>query len=463
MLPETLARTLWATVGGDPHLLRHLQFLHTDAQLPSVFPVGALAAATIGVQALMAAALWHTRGGGMQDVTVDQRHALAMFRSERYVTVDEKAPPDPWDALSGYYRTLDARWIQLHTNFPHHRDGVLRVLQCDDTREAVEAAILRWHADDLDTRLAAAGLCAAMIRSPEEWRVHPQAVAIASLPLFEIERMRAGSAEPLEARLGARPLSGVRVLDLSRVIAAPVAGRTLAAHGADVLAISASHLPNIPTLVIDTGRGKRPAQLDLRSAAGIARLRELVRDADVFLHAYRPGALAALGFSSGQLQALRPGLVEVSLCAYSHAGPWAGRRGYDSLVQSATGIAFEEGAAAGLGRPGKLPCQALDHATGYLAAFCAMVALHRRAREGGGWCARVSLAQTGAWLQAMARVPDGLHVPDMMPEQVSQWRAAMPSAFGNVSGIGPVEQMTETPPYFALPTAPLDAYQAEWL
>jgi crotonobetainyl-CoA:carnitine CoA-transferase CaiB-like acyl-CoA transferase len=317
-------------------------------------------------------------------------------------------------------------------------------------------------------RLAEEGLCAAMIRSPEEWRAHPQAAAIAGLPLFEIERMHDSQPEPIAvrdgaARLSSRPLSGVRVLDLSRVIAAPVAGRTLAQHGAEVLAISAAHLPNIPALVIDTGRGKRPAQLDLREREGVEQLRELVRGADIFLHAYRPGALAARGFSSEQLQALRPGLVEVSLSAYSHRGPWAGRRGYDSLVQSATGIAWEEGQAAGLDKPGKLPCQALDHATGYLAAFCAMAALRRRAVEGGGWRVRVSLAQTGAWLQAMDRVPAGLTTADLTPQQIAQWIASTPSAFGDVGAVSPVERMLETPVHFALPPAPLDAYEAVWL
>jgi crotonobetainyl-CoA:carnitine CoA-transferase CaiB-like acyl-CoA transferase len=472
MQASILTSQLWTAAGMASGPLDRLQFSNTHVQLPSVFPVGAVAAATIGAQALMAAELWRQRGGQSQQVTIDQAHALAMFRSERYLTVDGKAPPDPWDALAGYYQAGDGRWIQLHTNFPHHHQGVVRVLQCADNREAVAAAIKTWRADQLDVRLAEEGLCAAMIRGPQEWRAHPQAAAIAALPLFDIERVADAPAEPLAMRGAStldvqtdlrRPLDGVRVLDLSRIIAAPVAGRTLAQHGADVLAVSAAHLPNIPTLVIDNGRGKRAAQLDLRQRHDAERLRELVRGADIFLHAYRPGALAARGFSSAALQALRPGLVEVSLSAYSHKGPWAERRGFDSLVQSATGIAWEEGQAAGLDQPGKLPCQALDHATGYLAAFCAMAALRRRASEGGGWRVRVSLAQTGAWLQAMDRVPAGLSHPDLTPRQVEQWIELTPSAFGNVGAVAPAERMAETPAHFALPPAPLDAYEAAWL
>jgi crotonobetainyl-CoA:carnitine CoA-transferase CaiB-like acyl-CoA transferase len=456
-----LAGKLWRLAGGAPDALQQLSFSNSAAQLPSQFQVGALAAATVGAQALAAAEFWRLRGGGKQSVVLDQRHALAIFRSERYLLIDGQPPADPWSPIAGYYQAGDGRWIQLHTNFPHHRDGVLRVLQCADNRDAVAAAIAGWRASELDARLAQEGMCAALIRSPEEWQAHPQAVAVAALPLFEIERV-ADSAPELPRADPRRPLSGVRVLDLSRVIAAPVAGRTLAQHGAEVLAIGAAHLPNIPTLVIDNGRGKRAAQLDLRSEAGRQRLRELIRSADIFLHAYRPGALAAYGFSSQELQALRPGLIEVCLSAYGHAGPWAERRGFDSLVQSATGIAWEEGHAAGSDKPGKLPCQALDHATGYLAAFCAMTALCRRAAEGGGWRVRVSLAQTGRWLQSMPRLADGVQQADLSPADVDQWRQTIASSYGVLSAIAPAEQMSETPPHFDLPPSALDAYEASW-
>ena len=478
MHASTLANTLWAATDGDPAELEWLSFTHTQTQLPSTFAVGAVASATIGVQALAAASLWRQRGGVPQTVEVNQRHAMAMFRSERYVQVDGASLPDPWSPIAGHYQAGDGRWIQLHTNFPHHRDGVLRVLECDDSRASVAAAIAKWNAAELDTRLAQAGMCAALVRSPQEWQATKQAKAVATLPLFDIERIADAppeapgnaSAAPSagEARNGsapARPLSGVRVLDLSRVIAAPVAARTLAQHGADVLAVSAAHLPNLPAVVVDTGRGKRATQLDLRDLSQREQLRELIRGADIFLHAYRPGALAALGFSSDELQALRPGLIEVCLSAYSHVGPWAQRRGFDSLVQSASGIAWESGEAAGVaqpGQPGKLPCQALDHATGYLAAYVAMVALRRRAQEGGGWRARVSLAQTGRWLQSLPRVPDGLRHPDLSPDELAQALESTPSSYGTVQAVAPVETMSATPPHFELPPAPLDAHPPEW-
>ncbi|MFL6709146.1 MAG: CoA transferase [Massilia sp.] len=463
-LGGSLAASLWKDAGGDPAELASLHFTAQANQLPSTFAVGALASATVGVQALAAAHLWRARGGATQTVTVDQRHALALFRSERAVQLEGGALPDPWSPLAGFYEAGDGRWIQLHTNFAHHRDGVLRVLQCADSREAVSQAIRDWRAAELDERLAADGLCAALVRSPGEWQATEQAQAIASLPLFEIERLTDAPPPPLIDQ-PPRPLSGVRVLDLSRIIAAPVAGRTLAQHGADVLAVSAAHLPNLPALVIDTGRGKRATQLDLRDKDQRDILCALIREADIFLHAYRPGALAALGFSTPELQALRPGLIEVSLSAYGHTGPWAQRRGFDSLVQSSSGIAWESAEAAGVaqpGPPGKLPCQALDHASGYLAAFGAMAALARRDDQGGGWRVRVSLAQTGRLLQSLPRVANGLSHPDIDRAELARYLETTPSAAGVVTAVRPAETMSATPPCFALPPAALDAHPPSW-
>ena len=470
MQPDHLLRHLWHLAQADPSTLGNVRFTTTDRSLPSSFHVGPVAAATIAAQALAAAQLWQLRSGTSQAIEVDQRRALAMFRSERYLTLNGQPPKDPFSPLFGYYATRDGRWIQLHTNFPQHHHGVLRLLSCADSREAVAAAILQRNAPDLEQQLADANLCAAWVRTPEEWQAHPQAAAIAALPLFEIERIGDAPPEPLRPLVAhsstsaaLRPLTGVRVLDLSRVIAAPVAARTLAQHGAEVLAIGAAHLPNIESLVIDTGRGKRSAQIDLRDASGQATLRELVRGADVFLHAYRPGALAARGFDAQALCALRPGLIQVSLSAYGHAGPWATRRGFDSLVQSATGIAFDEGRAAGLATPGRLPCQVNDHATGYLAAFGAMIALHRRALEGGSWQVRVSLAQTGHWLRSVGRVADGMLAPDLNADEVAPWRHTMDSPFGRISAIAPVEQMALTPPRFDLLPVPPGSHAPAWL
>ncbi|WP_133647646.1 CoA transferase [Paraburkholderia flava] len=462
MTPLLALDHLWTAAACDPATLDTVSISGDDPALPSVYRVGTLAAATIAATGLAAAECLRLRTGRRQRVEVDMRRALAAFRSERYLRVNDGPPPALRDPVMGFYATRDGRWIQLHTNFPHHLQGVLNVLGCANDRTAVADAIRGWDGAALDQTLADAGLCAALIRSPREWAALDQAKAIANLPLFEIERIGDAPAEP-PGRSGLdRPLAGVRVLDLSRIIAGPVAGRALAQHGAQVLLINGPHLPNIAPLVIDLGRGKRSATLDLRDEAPRAQLRELATDADVFLQAYRPGALSARGFGPDELARLRPGIVYVSVCAYGHTGPWAGRRGFDSLVQSASGIAWTESRAAGTDAPKHLPCQALDHATGYLAAFGAMVALARRATEGGSWHVRVSLAQTGRWLQSMGQIEDGWRAPEVTLDDVADCVETVESPFGRVLGTQPAERLTETPPFFARPPVPVGYDDARW-
>jgi len=463
MSAAALLASLWEMGGGEPEALQQVSFSGDSAQLPSTFQVGDVASASIAVQALMAAQLWQERDGATQKIEIDRRHALAMFKSDRYLSINGKPADDPWSKIAGYYQAGDGRWIQLHTNFPHHRDGVLAVLQCADERTEVAKAIAGWKAAELEQVLADADMCASMIRTEQEWQAHPQALAIAGLPLFEVRRIADGPVMSWKPEIGQRPLSGVRVLDLSRVIAAPVGARTLAQHGADVLAVSAAHLPNIMPLVMDTGRGKRSAQLDLRDAAGRQQLHELISGADVFMQAYRPGSLSQLGYSAEELCALRPGLIHVSLSAYGHVGPWANRRGFDSLVQSASGIADAEGRAAGGTAPGKLPFQALDHATGYLLAYATMLALQKRAVEGGSWQVRVSLAQTGRWLQAMPR--RGLHedAAELREDEIASFLQTSSSGFGEVQAIAPVEKMSLTPARFELSAPVLGQHAAVWM
>ncbi len=469
---------VWSLAGCDPTALDDIRLIGDDPGLPSVYRVGALAGATIGAQALAAAECHRLRTGRRQRVEVEQRRALAVFRSERYLRIDEGAAPELRDPLMGFYETRDGRWIQLHTNFPHHRQGVVKVLGCADNLVGVSEAIRGWEGAALDQTLADAGLCAALIRSPDEWAATPQAAAVAALPLFEIERIDGDEAQAPPMPIGrtargaadngglgsiaTRPLEGVRVLDLSRIIAGPVAGRTLAQHGADVLLVNGPHLPNIAPLVVDNGRGKRSALLDLRRDMDRATLHALAGEADVFLQAYRPGALAAHGFSPEALARARPGIVYVSICAYGRTGPWALRRGFDSLVQSASGIAWTERNAAGATAPKHLPCQALDHATGYLAAFGAMVALMRRAVEGGSWHVRVSLAQTGRWLQSFGTIADGWRAPDVSLGDVRDLMQTMETPFGNVLAAAPAETMSATPPRFDRPPVPPGTDSASW-
>jgi hypothetical protein len=298
------------------------------------------------------------------------------------------------------------------------------------------------------------------MRSHDAWSTTPHAKALAQLPLISITKI--GEAAPKPWPAGDRPLSGIRVLDLSRVIAGPVAGRTLAAHGGDVLLISGPDLPAIPWLTIDTGRGKLMGFVDLKSEQGRGVLRDLLKDADVFSQGYRPRAIAGLGFSPEQAASINPGIVYVTLSAYGHAGPWAERRGFDSLVQTTTGFNHAEGQAAGVDGPKELPAQMLDHATGYFMAFGAMMAKARQAREGGSWHVQVSLAGTGRWLWNLGRVKDGLAIPDLKAEAVTPFIEELPSGFGPLQSVRHAAQMSKTPAFWARPAMPLGSHPPKW-
>ncbi|UPY39154.1 CoA transferase [Sediminicoccus sp. KRV36] len=452
----TLARLL-AGAGLDPALATQADLTGTDPTLPSSFRIGEAAQASIAALGLAAASLHAARGGPMQRVAVSMDDAAAEFHSERYMRIGDTPPRDPWDAIAGAYPTRDGV-VRLHTNFPHHRDGILALLGCANDRAAVAAALSQREAVAFETEATAAGLCVSAMRSFAEWDAHPQAQHLATTPLLAIERIGDAPPRPLPA-LASRPLEGFRVLDLTRVIAGPVAARGLAAHGAEVLHITSPHLPSIPTLVVDTGRGKSCAFLDLNDAADAARLDALAAGADAFVQSYRAGALAAKGFSAEALAARHPGIVVGELCAYGWGGPWANKRGFDSLVQTSTGFNVAEAEAAGAAPPKVLPCQPLDHASGYLLALGVVAAWQRRAAEGGSWRVRVTLARTGIWLRGLGRIADGFagvapHTPSLVTEE---------GAFGMVRHVPHAARMSVTPARWARPAEPLGASPAAWM
>jgi crotonobetainyl-CoA:carnitine CoA-transferase CaiB-like acyl-CoA transferase len=458
--PKAIAGGLLHDAGLPGNLLESLIFSGAEPVLPSSFRVDAAAQAAIGAAGLAAAEIWRRRTGAAQTVAVDMRAAATEFRSERHLRLDGTPPGETWDAIAGVYRTADG-WVRLHTNFPHHRAGVVRLLGCADDREAVKNALLAQKAVDFETKATASGLCVAALRSFAAWDLHSHALSMQGMSPLRIERIGDAPTEPFRPD-PARPLSGVRVLELTRVIAGPVAGRTLAAHGADVLHITGPEVPNMDVLLPDTNRGKRPALLDLKTAAGAARLRELAAGADVFLQSYRHGALQSLGFGVADLAALRPGIVHATLSAYGEEGPWGGKRGFDSLVQVATGFNHAEAEAAGSETPKALPCQALDHASGYLLALGAMAALLRRAEEGGSWSVRVSLAGTGHWLRRLGRLKDGLSVADPGQEAIADLLEESESDFGRMRAVRHAAVLSATPAHWALPAARLGRYPASW-
>ncbi|MBH68065.1 MAG: carnitine dehydratase [Rhodospirillaceae bacterium] len=459
--PKEALKSLWQMAGSDAEALTNITITGKDPVLSSIFRLGTVAAATIGASSLAAAELWYARTGRRQRVSINLQDAAVAFCSEKYTRIIDKPRETFWAPASGYYRTRDNRWIQLHCQFPHLRDGVLKVLGCSNNPTEVRQAVADWDGLELETRCREDLLCVALIRSPEEWSSHPQAQALSKLPLIEVSKIGDAPPTPLPA-FGDSPLTGVKVLDLTKVIAGPVCGRTLASHGAQVIRIGAAHLPLLEPLVIDTGLGKRSAFLDLRLASDSQRLREMAYDADIFVQGYRPGTIAGRGFGPEEVAELKPGIVYVTLSAYGHKGPWSRWRGFDSLTQSASGIVYEGMIASGTGKPHPLPCQALDHGTGYLAAFGAMVALRRRAVEGGSWMVRVSLAQTGRWINELGRI-DGLSTKNPEEKDISDLLEIHGSPWGDVLHVKSPELMSETSPHWHTGPVPVGTHSAAWV
>ena len=437
----------------------------TDPILPTPFRIGETSAAALAAVGLAVSDLWELRTGRRQDVAVDTRQATASLRSGHYMKLDGAPVSTERNTVMGVYPARNGRWSYLHCNFPNHRAAALKVLDVPEDREAVRKAVAGWDALELEEAIIAAKGAGGMVRTMEEWAKHPQAAAIASLPLMEIVKIGASPPEPLP--VGDRPLSGVRVLDLTRVLAGPTCARTLAEHGADVLKITAAHLPNIGYQEYDTGHGKLSAHLDLRQPRDLETLRGLVREADVFSQGYRPGTLGDRGLSPEELAKLRPGLVYVSLCAFGHVGPWASRRGFDTVVQTVSGITSRQGELFPSAEPGPqfYPVSAIDYLTGYLMAFGAMVALGRRTREGGSWLVRISLAQTGRWLVNRGQVPEA-ELKDVPKEftaaELQRWSTSSDTPVGRLHHLGPVVRLSETPARWARPSVPLGYHEPVW-
>ncbi|QSN64984.1 CoA transferase [Caballeronia sp. M1242] len=454
---DTLA-SLWRIAGLPGDALSFVDLTGHDPVFPSTFAVGTAAQSTIAAAALAACELAHVRGAPRQRVAVDMTHAAVECTG--YFTLDGKEP-ETWGPFSGLYRCADG-YVRIHANFAHHQDGALRVLGLDPataTRADAERALVQWRAGDFEEACAQRGLVVTKLRRFDEWDATPQGQVLAKQPLMTFTRI--GDAPPLALpplAADARPLSGVRVLDLTRILAGPVGGRALAAFGADVMLVNSPHLPNI-SAIADTSRGKRSAHVDLRSEDGRTALWRLIGDAHVFSQGYRPGGLTSLGFGPDELAARRPGIVQVSLSAYGTQGPWAGRRGFDSLVQTAMGFNAAEGEAEGAGKPRALPMQMLDMATGFLMAFGAAAALWKQQREGGSWHVEVSLAQTGKWLRGLGRIEGGLFAkkPD-----IAAFLERVPSGFGELEAVRPSAQLARTPARYDRASVPPGTSEARW-
>lgn len=415
---------IWRTLGLPTGALKSLNLVEDANLFSSSFKVGHLAHASIALSALAAALLRSTRtSNAVPVVSVSREHACAEFISERLYTLNGKRLPSAFGKLGGLHKTADG-YVRMHDGFPHHLNNALLLLGLDPralhlSRDEIAFHIGSRTAVELEKAAFENEAVIVALRSFQEWDALPQAKAVADFPI--ILQKTGGESPPVPLPLDADAtkycLKGVRIVELSRVIAAPVAGRTLAAHGADVIWVTSPTLPNQPELDIDMARGKRTVQIDIKKPQDKARLLELIRTADVFLSSYRPGSLAAQGFSSEELVKINPNLVVATLNAWGEDGPWAKNRGFDSLVQAASGINVAEAEHFGSDEPSRvLPCQALDHGAGYLLATGIMAALYKRTINGGAYEVHVSLAGVMKYLRSLGQLPkeslEEIGIPD---------------------------------------------------
>ena len=453
---QQLLTEAWAAVAGAarPHPAE-LIVSGDPGHLPSRLPVEDTAIACTGT-ALLAAATLHERRGGrpLRQLRLDRAQVAAAYRSERYLRVNGQPIADGFAPLSRFWATADG-WVRTHANYPWHRAALLRALGTTGDPDAVAAAIARRNVRDLEDLIVTAGGIAAMVRTEQDWRAEPQGHAtVATAPADE---QSLGAAPPRRRPPGALPASGVRVLDLTRVIAGPVATRYLAALGAEVLRIDAPHRPELPLHAVDGLLGKRSARLDLDTRDGLGTLHELLGQADVLVHGYRPHALDRFGMTPDALAERHPGLVTISLSAWGDTGPWGSRRGFDSIVQAASGIAVAESPDGD--RPGAMPCQLLDHGTGYLCAAAALASLAAQMTDGGTHSRSFSLIRTSLWLLLQPRTTP----PGPPPASVTEPPlSTVDSADGPVTVVDPPGELDGVPLRWTRPLSRYGTDQPVW-
>jgi hypothetical protein len=442
---SALLQQAWSTLGGDPNSLALVGFEgdgsgllpSASASLPAMS--AAVAASTLAASVLDAI----RRTGQPSPVLIDRQHVAVAARSEHYARSPAFTKEDRISPLSLFWSTADGAWFRVHGEYPWHRDRALAVLGCEDSHRGLKRAVATWRAEDLEDALAAAEALGYAVRTSAEWESHPQGHALASLPLLGTS-VGEEQARPVGVD---RVAHGIRVLDMTRVLAGPIATRTLAAWGAEVLRVDSPRWPELPAHAVDMLSGKRSAELDLEDAAGRACLEDLLSSADLLVQGYRPGALARFGLTPEALAQRHPHLSVVTISAWGPLGPWSQRRGFDSLVQCVTGIAMTEGSN---NRPGWLPAQVLDHATGYLAAAAGFLALASAQQDGRPRAVQLSLAQTARWLtesgSADAETP--------RPVDVERYRVELPGPRARVEVIGPPGRLADLVPLWTFTTDP---------
>lgn len=430
------------------------------------FAAADAAAAALAATGVAAAAILHDRTDVAPTVQVNRRLAeasLLSFAMQHFEdparAPEQRLAPEQRTPVAGFHASRDGRIVYLHAGFPHNTRGLLELLEVPPDREAVVAAVARRDARELEDAIATAGLCGAMLRSADEWDASEPGIELAARPVVEIVQIGDSAPAPFPSH-GERPLDGVRVLDLTRVLAGPTCARTLAMYGADVLHISAPELPSIPLFVTDTGIGKRAAFVDLKTTEGRQTLYELSAQADVFSQGYRTGALERLGLGVADLVSRKRGVVYVSINCYGHEGSWRTRPGWEQLAQTVTGIAHAHGIDlhGREDRPELQPAAVTDYTTGYLAAFGTLVALLRRAQCGGSYWVRVSLARTGMWVRDLGRADELPEATALSDDELLAMRTRVDTAWGPLHHLRPAVALSGVAVDWRMPPVPLGSH-----
>jgi crotonobetainyl-CoA:carnitine CoA-transferase CaiB-like acyl-CoA transferase len=438
----------------------------SDPVYSTKFKIGETVTAVLAGVGTAANDIHEMKTGRRQKVAIDVRHGAATLRSGDYATQQDSfgkfqplisASHKAMTGITQPWPTKDGRWVLPHFGLPHLQARTLKMLDCELTPESVAKAVAKWDAMELEAAIDENRVCGGMVRTNAEWLAEEHGKVLAAKPIVEVIKIADSAPEPMPA--GERPLSGIRALDLTRILAGPTCARTLAEHGADVLMITAEGLPQIPHALIDTNHGKRSTYLDLKNPDDNAKLKELVLGADVFSQGYRPGMIEGLGFSPEELAKVRPGIIYTSISCYGADGPFSHRAGWEQVAQTMTGIAHEGSPE----RPQLLPAAANDYTTGYLAAYGILLALARRATEGGSYHVRVSLCQSGMFIYRQGDV--GYQQPgmDLSEAELGTLLVESQPASGKVRHLGPILQLSETPPYWERPTPVLGGDKPEWL
>ncbi|KAI1270326.1 hypothetical protein F5Y18DRAFT_367920 [Xylariaceae sp. FL1019] len=468
-----LVKEIWTGLGLPSDALSSLSLPGETEKpvLPSSYKMGVLAQGTIALSALAAAQVYAERNNSaVPRVEVDVTHSVVEYKSERLYRLDGKPPVSPWGAVGGLHKTADG-YVRIHDSFPNHGNGALELLglPLDATRADVSKQTADWSSIDLESvGVLENKLAIYALRSYRQWDRLPQSKALSNMPVHIENVAPTSPGLPSTLKAGAdKCLRGLRVIEMSRVIAAPLAGKTLAAHGADVLWITSPGLPDIPSIDRDLARGKRTVQLDIKKAEDLIRLKDLIKTADVFIQGFRPGSLASKSLAPEEIRRLNTRIIIANLSAFGPSGPWSGRRGFDSLVQTCSGMNVSEAEHYGAGEAARpTPCQALDHAGGYFLATGVMAALYRQAIEGGSWQVNVSLAGTMKYLRSLGQYPakTGFESRDYeKAEDVEEYLEARDSGFGRMEAVRHSAKIDGCEPGWDIMPKPLGSDEPKWL